>query len=77
MFPVVPAGIIMLLIYTTGGFILPINIMRGSFAGGILGYIGYDMIHYYLHHGSPSKGSYFAALKAYHVAHHYINHHKG
>lgn len=46
------------------------------FAGSISGYIVYDMIHYYLHHGTP-YGSYFRALKRYHVKHHYLDQQKG
>ncbi|KAF3854383.1 hypothetical protein F7725_022438 [Dissostichus mawsoni] len=36
------------------------------FVGGLCGYVVYDMIHYYLHYGSPKKGSYMYGLKAYH-----------
>ncbi len=41
------------------------------FVGGLGGYVVYDMIHYYLHYGSPKKGSYMYGLKAYHVKHHF------
>ncbi|TRY87977.1 hypothetical protein DNTS_007010, partial [Danionella cerebrum] len=41
------------------------------FVGGLGGYVVYDMIHYYLHYGSPRKGSYMYGLKAYHVKHHF------
>lgn len=41
------------------------------FVGGLCGYVVYDMIHYYLHYGSPQKGSYLYGLKAYHVKHHF------
>ncbi|XP_028813229.1 fatty acid 2-hydroxylase [Denticeps clupeoides] len=41
------------------------------FVGGLCGYVVYDMIHYYLHYGSPRKGSYLYGLKAYHVKHHF------
>ncbi|KAL5977268.1 hypothetical protein ACLOJK_021612 [Asimina triloba] len=27
----------------------------GIFGGGLLGYVMYDMTHYYLHHGKPSQ----------------------
>lgn len=40
------------------------------FGGGLLGYVMYDVTHYYLHHGKPSKG--FAQnLKKYHLNHHF------
>ncbi|KAG8365674.1 hypothetical protein BUALT_Bualt18G0131000 [Buddleja alternifolia] len=42
----------------------------GLFAGGLLGYVMYDVTHYYLHHGQPTsempKG-----LKKYHLNHHF------
>lgn len=40
------------------------------FAGGLLGYVMYDCIHYYLHHGNPSidRAKY---LKRYHMNHHF------
>ena len=40
-------------------------------AGALLGYMGYDLTHYYLHHGQPRRDSYFGSLKAYHRDHHY------
>ena len=77
-FPPVPAGIIMLVSYMTAlHLLIPLAITRALFAGGLLGYIAYDMTHYYLHHGSPSHGSYLATLKSYHIGHHFINHNLG
>jgi 4-hydroxysphinganine ceramide fatty acyl 2-hydroxylase len=34
--------------------------------GTTLGYVGYDMIHYFLHHTSPKDG-YWKMLKIYHM----------
>lgn len=42
------------------------------FGGAILGYIGYDMTHYFIHHITPKDG-YYKFLKKYHVLHHYKN----
>ncbi|CAL1595275.1 unnamed protein product [Knipowitschia caucasica] len=50
---------------------LPEIIGMSVFVGGLCGYVVYDMIHYYLHYGSPKKGSYLYSLKAYHVKHHF------
>ena len=72
-FPPLPAGIIMLILYVALLHVLPLAALRAMFAGGILGYISYDMLHYFFHHGSPQPGSYLANLKSYHIAHHYIN----
>ncbi|OWM63774.1 dihydroceramide fatty acyl 2-hydroxylase FAH1-like [Punica granatum] len=40
------------------------------FAGCLLGYIMYDLTHYYLHHGQPSSQM-TKKLKKYHLNHHY------
>lgn len=42
-------------------------------AGGLLGYICYDLTHYYLHHSGIPPLSYLGSLKRYHLAHHYKN----
>ena len=52
---------------------MTVNESRGLLAGALIGYIIYDLTHYYLHHGSPEPGN----LKTYHVAHHFIDYHKG
>lgn len=63
----------MTLIYVAVAHILPLAVMRAMFAGGVVGYICYEMVHYYVHHGSPRPGSYLSNLKSHHIAHHYIN----
>ncbi|KAL0914486.1 hypothetical protein M5K25_014835 [Dendrobium thyrsiflorum] len=40
------------------------------FGGGMLGYVMYDCIHYYLHHGNPSSNR-AKYLKRYHMNHHF------
>jgi 4-hydroxysphinganine ceramide fatty acyl 2-hydroxylase len=80
-FPPVPAAILASIIYQ------PIHLLNYVFgghlynprlvlAGGLIGYICYDMIHYYIHYGSP-KNKYFYHLKRYHYNHHFVNHDKG
>ncbi|KAJ3045994.1 fatty acid alpha-hydroxylase [Rhizophlyctis rosea] len=39
-------------------------------AGTITGYVGYDLMHYYLHHGKP-YGAHLKEMKTYHLDHHY------
>ncbi|XP_062094540.1 dihydroceramide fatty acyl 2-hydroxylase FAH2-like [Humulus lupulus] len=46
------------------------------FGGGLLGYVMYDVTHYYLHHGQPSKDS-LRHLKKYHLNHHFRIQNKG
>ena len=45
-------------------------------SGTAMGYMMYDMMHYYLHHGSPQY-NYLKDLKNYHVRHHYVHQEKG
>ena len=67
----------MMIIYVTLVHLFPLAEARALFAGGLLGYVTYEMTHYYLHHGLPKPGTYLAYLKSYHVAHHYIDHSRG
>jgi sterol desaturase/sphingolipid hydroxylase (fatty acid hydroxylase superfamily) len=48
----------------------------GVFAGTAVGYLAYDMIHYYVHHFAP-KNRVAKFLRAYHLAHHFKNHERG
>ncbi|BFZ56204.1 fatty acid alpha-hydroxylase [Savitreella phatthalungensis] len=45
------------------------------FSGGILGYVIYDLTHYFLHH--KNLPSLWKELKSYHLAHHYQNYELG
>lgn len=49
------------------------NYVDGIFAGFLLGYVIYDLIHYALHHFS-FKGEYFMKLRRHHMAHHFKTH---
>eukprot|EP00730_Choanoeca_flexa_P011477 TRINITY_DN260_c0_g1_i2.p1 TRINITY_DN260_c0_g1~~TRINITY_DN260_c0_g1_i2.p1 ORF type:complete len:240 (+),score=22.40 TRINITY_DN260_c0_g1_i2:57-776(+) len=55
---------------------LPFAQAEAGIAGAIAGYVAYDLIHYYLHHGQPSW-QYFKDLKNYHREHHYRNPDRG
>ncbi|XP_057970814.1 dihydroceramide fatty acyl 2-hydroxylase FAH2-like isoform X2 [Malania oleifera] len=46
------------------------------FGGGLLGYVMYDVTHYYLHHGHPSR-EVTRNLKKYHLNHHFRIQNKG
>ncbi len=47
-----------------------------ALAGTCVGYVTYDLIHYYLHHGNPTM-PYFKRLRSYHVNHHFVNQEHG
>ncbi|KAL0442430.1 UNVERIFIED_CONTAM: Dihydroceramide fatty acyl 2-hydroxylase FAH1 [Sesamum latifolium] len=46
------------------------------FGGGLLGYVMYDVTHYYVHHGQPTSGV-PKSLKKYHLNHHFRIQNKG
>lgn len=55
--------------------ILPFYIACAGWAGGFLGYIMYDVLHYSMHH--ISLPPYIQKLKKYHLEHHYKNYRLG
>lgn len=71
MFPPVPASLVIGFFYGVLQLLLPEVLGLSVFVGGLCGYVVYDMMHYYLHYGSPKKGTYLYGLKAYHVKHHF------
>lgn len=52
--------------------VLPHGVSDGLVSGALLGFISYDLFHYYLHHSKP-YGSYTRKMKTYHLDHHYKN----
>jgi len=55
---------------------VPTEICYGIGSGTIFGYVLYDMIHYYIHHGVPLF-EYIRMLKTYHLNHHYLDWQQG
>ena len=51
-------------------FLFPPMMAYGVVAGGMFGYICYDMTHYYVHHAKVIS-FHFTDMKKYHLAHHY------
>jgi len=76
-FPPVPASLVIAFFYLVLRLILSAAVAGTVFAGSLLGYVIYDLTHYYLHFGSPHKGSYLYHLKAHHVKHHFAHHRSG
>ncbi|KAK6031943.1 cytochrome b5-like Heme/Steroid binding domain protein [Ostertagia ostertagi] len=70
-FPPVPAFFIVAIFYTIYSNILPWHIFCAFGSGKLFGYIGYDMIHYYLHHGCPRPLTNMHYRKVYHHNHHF------
>ncbi|CAH0582903.1 unnamed protein product [Chrysodeixis includens] len=73
-FPPIPAAVLTLLIYSMLKPLLAYPAVK--LTGALIGYLAYDMTHYYVHHGSPTDGSYLYVMKRYHSNHHFINHDK-
>lgn len=55
--------------------VLPLYVAYAGFAGGLFGYVCYDLTHYFLHHSKLP--SYMRKLKKYHLEHHYKNYQLG
>jgi len=47
------------------------------YAGFVLGYLSYDMIHYATHHAKFIKFKWFLQLKKYHMDHHFLSPEEG
>lgn len=58
------------LIYLPLWLLLPVGVATALMSGILLGYIAYDLSHYYTHHVRP-KARYGKFLKAWHLAHHH------
>lgn len=61
--------------YRLAHLVFPYYPALAVFAGGICGYVLYDMTHYFLHH--KRLPSFFADVKSYHLRHHYENYEAG
>jgi hypothetical protein len=73
-FPPFPAAILTTILYQ------PVRLFDHSqllLAGGLFGYLCYDMIHYFIHYGNPKGEGYFYTLKRVHNYHHFVTHDKG
>lgn len=55
---------------------MPTLVADAFFAGKLLGYMWYDLFHYYAHHSRPHI-KYFSFMKSYHMNHHYKDPNKG
>ncbi|KAF2604386.1 hypothetical protein F2Q70_00025099 [Brassica cretica] len=69
-----------LIIIYTAPTIIPLfttpSVTPALFGGGMLGYVMYDITHYYLHHAHPTRAV-TKNLKKYHLSHHFRIQDKG
>ncbi|WOJ91393.1 sterol desaturase family protein [Methylocapsa polymorpha] len=68
--PALLSGPIMLIAYTVLRSIFGLPLVYPVLMGFIIGYLGYDMIHYYVHHGEP-RTRVGLALRRAHMLHHF------
>ncbi|KAK5648102.1 hypothetical protein RI129_002994 [Pyrocoelia pectoralis] len=76
-FPPAPAALIAYVAYNLMKLIFPSSILLLLFGGALLGYVIYDMIHFYLHYGAPNEGTILYTMKRHHNQHHFAHHDKG
>ncbi|KAJ3596715.1 hypothetical protein NHX12_003119, partial [Muraenolepis orangiensis] len=80
-FPPIPCsifvGLLYLVIQGAMSTVLPAVLGDCIFVGIICGYLVYDMVHYYMHYGSPKSGTHMYTMKALHIKHHFEHHRAG
>ncbi|XP_067006261.2 fatty acid 2-hydroxylase [Anabrus simplex] len=75
--PPVPAAIVVAIFYIILRILFPLWMVDFVAAGTLAGYVVYDLIHFYLHFGSPPPDSYLYRMKRYHNQHHFTEHQNG
>ena len=68
--PVLLSGPIMLIAYAVVRLLFGLPLGYPVLMGFIIGYLAYDMVHYYVHHGEP-KTRLGLALRRLHMLHHF------
>jgi len=74
--PIPVACVTYMLLYSLLALTLAPATMYCVLAGITLGYVRYDLTHYYLHNAHPQKGTHLYRLKRRHIYHHFSNHSK-
>jgi len=74
-FPPVLGAAFGLVIFSLVRLVLPLDESLAAMAGLIVGYLGYDMSHYYSHHVKPGN-RWGKFLRRYHLAHHHKEQHR-
>ncbi|XP_026668276.1 dihydroceramide fatty acyl 2-hydroxylase FAH2 [Ceratina calcarata] len=76
-FPPLPALLIAKGIWSVYEAIFSATMFPFVTVGTLSGYVFYDLMHYYLHHGAPKAGTYMYNLKRVHNYHHFSHHDLG
>ncbi|XP_011305097.1 fatty acid 2-hydroxylase isoform X2 [Fopius arisanus] len=76
-FPPLPAIFLAFILYNLYEMIFPVFMLNIVASGTMTGYLCYDLMHYYLHHGAPNADTYLYTMKRYHNYHHFSHHDEG
>ncbi len=74
--PILLSGPIMIIAWFVARLLFGATLRYPGLAGFILGYLVYDMVHYYSHHARP-KSKLGLTLRRLHLMHHFRDHDKG
>ena len=74
--PLLLSGPIMLIAYGVASLVFGFPLGYSVLAGFILGYLAYDMVHFYTHHAVP-KSRLGLTLRRLHLLHHFRDHDRG
>ena len=74
--PVLLSGPIMVIAWLVGSLLFGATLRYPGVAGFMLGYLVYDMVHYYTHHARPTTRL-GLMLRRLHLMHHFRDHDKG
>ncbi|TPX45048.1 hypothetical protein SeMB42_g00977 [Synchytrium endobioticum] len=70
--PPVLLGALSIIVWSLYLSVIPLWVAWPVASGTYFGYISYDLVHYYLHHGRPMT-EHLREMKTYHLDHHYKN----
>ncbi|XP_020282807.1 fatty acid 2-hydroxylase [Pseudomyrmex gracilis] len=75
--PPILGAIVAAIVWKAYKAMFPLTIAPFVAVGTIMGYLCYDLMHYYLHYGAPKAGSYLYTMKRRHNYHHFVYHDQG
>ena len=74
--PILLSGPIMIIAWLVATLLFGTTLRFPTLAGFVLGYLTYDMVHYYTHHATPTT-KLGLTLRRLHLMHHFRDHDKG
>ncbi|MBE7219823.1 MAG: sterol desaturase family protein [Caulobacteraceae bacterium] len=74
--PILLSGPIMLIAWAVATLLFGATLRWPTLTGFVVGYLAYDMVHYYTHHAAPTT-KLGLTLRRLHLMHHFRDHDKG